>query len=134
MKSKQLTVEHLWQCERIGTPSVSPDGKWVVVDQTTYSMDTNESATQLWMYSTDGKTRKQLTSAGKKNTAPQWSPDGKAIAFCAKRDGDDASQLYVIAPDGGEARRVTKLSNGVGSIGGSPTASASPRFRGCGPT
>lgn len=115
-KQKQLTVEHLWQCERIGTPSVSPDGKWVVVDQTTYSMDTNESATQLWMYSTDGKTRKQLTSAGKKNTAPQWSPDGKAIAFCAKRDGDDASQLYVIAPDGGEARRVTKLSNGVGSI------------------
>jgi dipeptidyl aminopeptidase/acylaminoacyl peptidase len=116
MKSKLLTVEHLWQCERIGTPSVSPDGKWVVVDQTTYSMDTNESATQLWMYSTDGKTRKQLTSAGKKNTAPQWSPDGKTIAFCAKRDGDDASQLYVIAPDGGEARRVTKLSNGVGSI------------------
>lgn len=115
-KAKHLTVEHLWQCERIGTPSVSPDGKWVVVDQSTYSMETNESTTQLWLYSTDGKVRRQLTSAGKKNTAPQWSPDGKSIAFCAKRENDDASQLYVIAPDGGEARRVTKLSNGVGSI------------------
>jgi dipeptidyl aminopeptidase/acylaminoacyl peptidase len=115
-KTKHLTVEHLWQCERLGTPSVSPDGKWAVVDQSTYSMETNESATQLWLYSVDGKQRKQLTSAGKKNTAPQWSPDGKSIAFCAKRDGDDESQLYVIAPDGGEARRVTKLSTGVASI------------------
>jgi dipeptidyl aminopeptidase/acylaminoacyl peptidase len=113
MKKNHLTVEHLWQCERIGTPSLSPDGAWVVVDQTTYSMETNESVTQLWLYSTDGKTRKQLTSAGKKNTAPRWSPDGKLIAFCAKREGDDASQLYVIAPDGGEARRVTTLSTGV---------------------
>ncbi len=115
MKKNHLSVEHLWQCERIGTPSLSPDGAWVVVDQTTYSMETNESTTQLWLYSTNGKTRKQLTSAGKKNTAPQWSPDGKLIAFCAKREGDDAAQLYVIAPDGGEARRVTKLSTGVSS-------------------
>ena len=114
--SKHLTVEHLWQCERLGTPSISPDGKWLVVDQSTYSMESNDSATQLWLYSVDGKARKQLTSAGKKNTAPQWSPDGKAIAFCAKREGDDEPQLYVIAPDGGEARRVTKLATGVTSI------------------
>ena len=114
--SKHLTVEHLWQCERLGTPSISPDGQWAVVDQSTYSMDTNESATQLWLYSVDGKSRKQLTSTGKKNSAPQWSPDGKSIAFCAKREGDDEPQLYVIAPDGGEARRVTKLSTGVSAI------------------
>ena len=114
--SKHLTVEHLWQCERLGTPSISPDGKWLVVDQSTYSMESNDSATQLWLYSIDGKSRKQLTSAGKKNTAPQWSPDGKAIAFCAKREGDDEPQLYVIAPDGGEARRVTTLSTGVAGI------------------
>ncbi len=120
MKAKPLTVEHLWQCERIGTPSVSPDGRWVVVDQTTFSMETNESATQLWLYSTDGKTRRQLTSAGKKNTAPQWSPDGRLIAFCARRgegkDADEEAQLYVIAPDGGEAKRVTSLATGVSGI------------------
>jgi dipeptidyl aminopeptidase/acylaminoacyl peptidase len=119
-KKSHLTVEHLWQCERIGSPSLSPDGRLVVVDQTTYSMETNESTTQLWLYSTDGKLRKQLTSAGQKNTAPVWSPDGKWIAFCAKRgegkSADTTSQLYVIAPDGGEARRVTSLSTGVGSV------------------
>ncbi len=120
-KMEHLTVEHLWQCERLGTPAVSPDGRWVVIDQTTYSIERNESETQLWLYATDGRAgRRQLTQAGKKNTAPVWSPDGRSIAFCAKRgegkDADDAPQLYVISPEGGEARRVATVAGGVSGI------------------
>ncbi|MFN3631054.1 MAG: TolB family protein, partial [Casimicrobiaceae bacterium] len=112
-QSETLTVEHLWQCERLGTPAASPDGRWVVIDQTTFSIASNESETQLWLYATDGRVRHQLTRTGKKNTAPVWSPDGRWIAFCAKRgegqDADDAPQLYLISPEGGEARRVTTV-------------------------
>ena len=44
---------------------------------------------------------------------PPWSPDGKWIAFTAKRKDDEEAQIYLIAPDGGEARRLTSLSTGA---------------------
>ena len=44
---------------------------------------------------------------------PRFSPDGKWIAFVSKRGEDKDSQLYVIAIDGGEARRVTRIPTGV---------------------
>ncbi len=41
------------------------------------------------------------------------SPDGKWIAFVSKRGDDAESQVYVIAVDGGEARRVTNIPTGA---------------------
>jgi len=88
-----MTVQDLWALKRIGTPSLSPDGKWACVAVTRYDMDKNEGTSQLWLLSTDGKTQRQLTR-GKKDSAPQWSPDGKWIAFVSKRgEGDDEAQL-----------------------------------------
>ena len=109
-----MTVQDLWALKRIGTPSLSPDGKWACAAVTRYDMDKNEGTSQLWLLSTDGKTQRQLTR-GKKDSAPQWSPDGKWIAFVSKRgEGDDEAQLYRIAPDGGEAERLTELATGIG--------------------
>jgi dipeptidyl aminopeptidase/acylaminoacyl peptidase len=104
---RPITVEDLWKVKRLGKPSLSPDGKWAVVDVTSYSMDDNTSTTQLWLLATDGKTQKQLTS-GKGGNNGIWSPDGKSIAFLSKRDGDLA-QIYLISPDGGEAKQLSKL-------------------------
>jgi dipeptidyl aminopeptidase/acylaminoacyl peptidase len=113
---KLVTVEDLWACERIGGATISPDGKWAVADVATYSMETNERASALWLFSTDGKTRKRLTQAGKKDAAPTWSPDGTLVAFTAQRGDDTAPQIYVIDPNGGEARRVTTLSTGLSGL------------------
>ena len=66
--------------------------------------------------STDGQTQKQLTSAGGKSSSPKWSPDGKSIAFTAKRNGDEQAQIYVIPPFGGEARRMPQLPSGASGI------------------
>src|SRR5579859_6786086 len=109
-----MTIQDLWALKRIGTPSLSPDGKWACVAVTRYDMDKNEGTSQLWLLSTDGRTQRQLTR-GKKDSAPQWSPDGKWIAFVSKRgEAEEEGQLYRIAPDGGEAEPLTALSTGVG--------------------
>ena len=43
-----------------------------------------------------------------------WSPDSKRIAFSAKRDGDDANQIYILdIVGGGEALRATTISTGA---------------------
>jgi dipeptidyl aminopeptidase/acylaminoacyl peptidase len=106
---RPLTVEDLWKVKRLGPPSLSPDGQWVAVEVTTFDMEKDDSTSDVWLLSTDGKTQKQLTNAPGKDSGPRWSPDGKKIAFLARRGSDEGNQVYLISPDGGEARRLTDM-------------------------
>ena len=120
-----LTVEALWALKRLGTPTLSPDGAYACAAVTSYDMDKNDSSTALWLYPTrhrngrhgDRASARRLT-AGDKDSDPKWSPDGRWIAFTAKRKDDDEPQLYLIAPDGGEAKRLTRQ----------PTGCAAPKW------
>src|SRR5688572_11946327 len=119
MKRKPLTAEDLWKLERPAQPTLSPDGAQVCISSTAYGMKDNKGRSSLWILSAFGGEPRRLTSAGEKDGEPSWSPDGRWIAFVAKRRGvdgakdDDEAQVYVIAPDGGEARRVTGIATGV---------------------
>ena len=120
-----LDVAALWQIKRIGNPTLSPDGRVACAPVTSFAMDTNESSTELWLFPTgiaDGDlaakgtaaiNRPRRLTAGDKDSEPRWSPDGKWIAFTAKRKDDAEPQVYRIAPDGGEAERVTKIATGA---------------------
>ena len=113
-----FTVDALWAIRRLGTPTLSPDGALACASVTTFDREKNESSTELWLYPTRpgrGAKPRRLT-AGDKDSGPAWSPDGRLVAFTAKRKDDEVAQIYVIAPDGGEARRVTKLSTGCASV------------------
>jgi dipeptidyl aminopeptidase/acylaminoacyl peptidase len=115
---RHMTVEDLWRIERLGSPSLSPDGAQAVVPLTRYSMEANSSSSSLWLVSTLGGQPRRLTHGGDKDGTPRWSPKGDLIAFAAKREQqgrkDEETQLYVIAPDGGEARRAAEVATGVG--------------------
>ncbi len=119
-RKKNITVEDLWKLQRIGTPSLSPDGAQAVAAVTRFDMEQNSSASSLWLMSTLGGTPRALTTCGDKDGAPRWSPRGELIAFTAKREQqgvrDKETQLYVIAPDGGEARRAAEVATGVGGF------------------
>jgi dipeptidyl aminopeptidase/acylaminoacyl peptidase len=111
-KKQALTVEDLWSLKRVGTPTISPDGRAACAPVTVYSMEKNEGRTELWLFPIDGSKARRLT-AGDKDSEPQWSPDGKWIAFAAKRKDDEEPQVYLIAPDGGEAVRLTTMATGA---------------------
>lgn len=113
---RPMTPDDLWAVKRVGPPSVSPDGKWAVVEVTTWDVPKDESSSQLWLLATDGSRQVQLTHAPGKNSGPKWSPDGSLIAFTAKRGADEGPQVYVIAPAGGEARRVTDMPMAPGGL------------------
>ena len=121
-RNKSITVEDLWKLERPSQPTLSPDGAQACVCVTSYDMEDNRSRASLWLLSAFGGEPRRLTSAGEKDAEPRWSPDGRWIAFVAKRIGpgeekpDEESQVYVIAPDGGEARRVTDMPTGAFGI------------------
>ena len=116
-KKRTFGIDELWQVERLGTPSLAPDGAQAVASLSTVSMDDNKSSSALWLLSTRGGAPRRLTTCGDKDGAPRWSPDGHLIAFTAKREQegskDEEPQLYLIAPDGGEARRAAEVATGV---------------------
>src|SRR6185503_19964351 len=111
-----ISHESMWLMKRVGAPLPSPDGKWVVFSVTEPAYDDKDQVTDLWIASTDGKTPpRRLTSTRGGESGPDWSPDSRRIASSARREGDDASQIYVIDLSGGESMRVTNISTGARS-------------------
>src|SRR4051794_3621524 len=51
---RPLTPEDLWAMERVGEPSVSPDGHWVAFALTRYSVAENKGDSDLWLVPADG--------------------------------------------------------------------------------
>jgi len=112
-----ITFDDMIQMHRVSDPKLSPDGKWVAYVVTTPDMDANRNASNLWIVSTSGGAPLQLTQSGH-DSSPEWSPDGKTLAFLSSRDG--TSQVYLLPMDGGEAHAATYLSTGADLVNWSP--------------
>jgi dipeptidyl aminopeptidase/acylaminoacyl peptidase len=109
-----ISHEALWLLPRVGTPAVSPDGKWVVFSVLEPAYDTKQQTSDLWIVAADGgsaPTRLTATRAAESGVA--WAPDSRRIAFVSKREGDDESQIYTLNITGGEATRVTSVATGA---------------------
>jgi len=107
-----ITAEDLWKIQRVAAPVLAPDGRTAVFGVTEWSVPKNRSTSALWLIDVASGASRRLTQGGKDGSAA-WSPDGKRIAFVSKRADDDAPALYVIAVDGGEARRVASAPYGL---------------------
>ncbi len=118
-KKQAWTPLDMMQVKRIGGVQVSPDGKRVVyaVRATVMDLGRSEYLTHVYLSQDDGTTS-QLTQGGKSSDDPQWSPDGKWIAFLSTRSGK--RQLWLITPKGGEPIPLTVVKTGVSSFKWSP--------------
>jgi dipeptidyl aminopeptidase/acylaminoacyl peptidase len=110
-----LTAESMWQLKRTGAIAISPDGKFAVYDVKSYDADNDKGDSDLYLVPTAGGEPRRLTSTKGNESDPAWSPDGRWIAFVAKRGDDKQPQLYAIAVNGGEATRVADVPTGVAS-------------------
>jgi Tol biopolymer transport system component len=75
--------------------AVSPDGRTLAIDL----------QGSIWTVPSGGGAATRITDLFNDARQPNWSPDGKSIAFFAYRDG--GYDLWTVAPDGSNQRKLT---------------------------
>ncbi len=129
-----VTAEDYFSFEFVSDPNISPDGKLVSYVLTKIDKAQNRRNSAVWMAATDGSRAPwQFTTSPQNSASPLWSPDGKSLAFLSSRSDTAAvpvagtttatppvAQVYTLSMNGGEAKRITNLKNGVSLFRWSP--------------
>ncbi len=106
-----------------GAAAVSADGKQVLYTITTPDWKEAKSQSDIYLVSAEQglPSTRQLTFTRDKNeSSPRWLPGAQAFVFASNREAPTAQaaqqQLFVMRPDGGEARRITDAKEGVSTF------------------
>jgi dipeptidyl aminopeptidase/acylaminoacyl peptidase len=117
-----MTVEDVLQLKAVSDPQISPDGRWVAFVVSEVNLEGDFIDSDVWIVSTESDAQPvRLTRGPKRDNSPRWSPDGSWIAFLSDRDGK--TQVYGIAPGGGEAWPMTDWKTGVSAYRLAPDGS-----------
>jgi dipeptidyl aminopeptidase/acylaminoacyl peptidase len=120
--ARGVTPEDYLRFESVGSPVLSPDGTEVVFTLTRINEKANRRNTTIWIVPFDGTAPpRQLTNDSASSSNPQWSADGKTLAFVSTRGEGAKAQVWLLAMAGGEPRVLTSLKNGVTSYQWSPS-------------
>src|SRR5258708_5527020 len=109
---RSVEAADLFRLKFVESASLSPDGSYVAYTVLQVDAEKEKQPTTLWIVALDSGEARQMTSNDALNGSPQWSPDGKRIAFTSTRG--EKPQIYVMPVDGGEAQALTSLKQGVG--------------------
>jgi len=96
-------------------PTWSPDGSQIVFISPCLSrgefFDNTYNNSSLYIMNADGSGQKPLTVIPGSDYDPDWSPDGKRIAFTSLRDGK--KDIYVLTLESGAIVRLTTVAGDV---------------------
>lgn len=113
-QKRGLTFQDLMAARRVGAPQVSPDGRWIAYDLSTIDYDANRRKSAVYLIPSTGGTPTQISEGTRLDESPQWSPDGKTLAYISNKEGG-ARQLYLYDVATKAARKVSDAPNGVGT-------------------
>src|SRR5947208_6051777 len=118
--TRGMTPADLFHIQWVSDARLAPDGRTLAFTVTRLDKEADDYRSAIWIVPADGSAPpRRFTSGGGKDSAPRWSPDGTRLAFLSDRDGGKA-QVYVIDAAGGEARKLSAISEGAGAPAWSP--------------
>ncbi|MFB3853852.1 MAG: prolyl oligopeptidase family serine peptidase [Vicinamibacterales bacterium] len=124
---RPMTFLDMQQMRQGGAPVPSPDGRLVLYTVTTPDWKEARRQTDIYLVSTrEGlPSTRQMTFTKEKNESnPHWARDGSFFIFSSNREAPAnaaaQNQIYLMRPDGGEARRITDAKEGVSTFEFSP--------------
>lgn len=114
---RKPTIDDFVDLVQASGPRISPDGRQVLFSRSEIKeRKDNKRVQSIWIADVDGSGARPFLSSDK-DRSPQWSPDGRHVAFLSTRGqssagasgkGDDnGPQIWLIRTDGGEAWKLT---------------------------
>ena len=113
---RDLQVHDYFAIRSVGSPTISPDGKWVIYSVGTKDLENDRSESRLWMVPTAGGEARPITTKG---WGHNWTPDSQHLTFTA-RSKDQGSQIFKQDLNGGERIQMTHIKGGIGGGQWSP--------------
>ena len=113
--ARQLTIDDVTMLSRVGAPTASPDGHWLVWAQRETDLAADKGRFDLW--------RLDLTTPGARPVKlladPQVNENdpqivGTTVYFTSDKGGDDA--FWSVPITGGAPRRLTSFKGGFGGF------------------
>ncbi len=120
---RPMTLVDVLNVPQVRDPQLSPDGRQILYVLAESNWKANKRVSHIWKINADGSGAMELTTGPDGEADPRWSPDGKTIAFVAKRADSEFNQIFLLSNGGGEARALTNHGAAVSNITWSPDGS-----------
>ncbi|AOT06925.1 S9 family peptidase [Pseudoalteromonas luteoviolacea] len=110
--------DDIFALEYAASTQISPDGKKIVYERSSYDIMHDVPKRTLWLYDIAKKSHYPLFADQHNYGQPRWSPDSSKIAFTSNSSGSRQLHVYWVEQD--KQAVLTQLPKAIGHITWSP--------------
>src|ERR1700722_19753104 len=116
--AQNMVPETLWKLGRVSDPQLSPDGKVIVYNIRSYSLQANKGHSDIYRINVDGSGKMLLAGDSVNYTSPRWSKDGNKVFFLCNKSG--SNQIWIMNSDGSNKAQASNYGSDISNYSISP--------------
>lgn len=111
---KSFQALDVFELEWASSPKISPNGSQIVYRRNSFDIMHDKAIGNLWIVQSDGSKHRKLTTHEGNEFNPQWSPDGKRIAFVSSTQ--QGAEIYMYWVESGQVAKLSHLEYSPGNL------------------